>query len=108
MPRRIRGQRPRRRTFIREWREFRTLTQEALAGRLDMSAAQLSRIESGVQPYTQDVLEMIADALQTDPPSLLMRRPGDDEIWSIWDQAQPGVRRQITEIAKTLSKTGTH
>lgn len=107
MPRRIRGTAPRRRTFIREWRDYRNLTQEALAGRLDMSAAQLSRIEAGSQPYTQDVLEALAHALQTDPASLLMRKPGDDEIWSIWDRAKPGVRQQITEIAKTLTKTGT-
>lgn len=83
------------------------MTQEALANRLDMSAAQLSRVEQGGQPYTQDVLEAIAHALQTDPASLIMRRPGDDEMWSLWDQAKPGVRVQLMEIAKTLTKTGT-
>jgi hypothetical protein len=36
-----------------------------------------------------------------------MRDPTDpDAIWSIWDQAKPGQRRQIVEIAKTLVKTG--
>lgn len=72
-----------------------------------MSTAQLSRIESGVQPYTQDVLESAAEALRTDPASLIMRDPEADEpIWSIWDQAQPGERRQIVEVAKALTKTG--
>ena len=34
--------------------------------------------------------------------------PADPEgIWSVWDQAKPGERRQIVEIAKTLIKTGT-
>lgn len=113
MPKRVayRASRPRRRTFIAEWRDYRNLTQDALANRLDMSAAQLSRIESGKQPYTQDTLEAIADALRTDPASLLMRNPkaeGKDEpMWSIWDQAKPGIRRQLTEIARALVRTGT-
>ncbi|KQZ00871.1 hypothetical protein ASD45_08390 [Pseudolabrys sp. Root1462] len=97
----------RRKTFIREWREFRDLTQDRLAERLEMSKAQLSRIETGLQPYSQDFLEACADALGTDPASLIMRNPTDeDSIWTIWDQAKPGTRRQIIEIAKTLNKTG--
>jgi transcriptional regulator with XRE-family HTH domain len=107
MPVRYRGKSARGRHFIKEWREYRMLTQEALAERLNMSAANLSRVETGRQPYTQDLLEALADALRTDPASLLMRNPNDPEaIWTIWDQAKPGQRRQIVEIAKTLLKTG--
>lgn len=114
MPPRIRNQnKPRRRTFIREWRNFRDeMSQERLVARLeemgvDMSVAQLSRIETGIQPYTQDTLEAIADALRTDPASLLWRNPEDDDaIWSLWDQAKPGERQQITKVLKAL-KTGT-
>lgn len=73
-----------------------------------MSAASLSRIERGLQPYTQDFLEAAAIAYKTDPASLLMRDPGDpDGIWSIWDNALPGERRAIVEVAKALKKTGT-
>src|ERR1700730_8538503 len=103
MPSRIRGLRgpmERRRTHIRQWREQRGLTQEQLAHRLDMSKAQLSRIETGQQPYTQDFLEACAEALMTDPASLIMRDPSDPEaIWSIWDQAKPGEKLQIIEVA---------
>lgn len=73
-----------------------------------MSAAQLSRIETGKSPYTQDFLELAAHAYQTDVPSLLMRDPTDpDAMWSIWDRAKPGERRMIVDIAKTIIKTGT-
>ena len=113
MPPRIRNQtKPRRRTFIREWRMFRELSQERLVSRLEeigveMSVAQLSRIETGIQPYTQDTLEAIADALRTDPASLLWRNPEDeDAIWSIWDQAKPGERKQMTKVLKAI-RTGT-
>ena len=103
-------QRQRRRpTFIRQWREFRELTQEKLADRLGMSKAQLSRIEAGLQPYSQDFLEACAEALMTDPASLLMRDPSaPDAIWSIWDQARPAEREQIAAVARALVKrTGT-
>lgn len=110
MPRRIAFQKPRarRRTFFKEWREYRGLTQEQLADRLETSVASISRIESGTQPYTQDVLEALAEALMTDPASLLMRNPTDpDAIWSLWDKAKPGERQMIVDIARTVTKTGT-
>lgn len=74
-----------------------------------MSKAQLSRIETGDQPYSQDFLEACAEALQTDPASLLMRDPNKDEaIWSVWDQAKPAERAQIVAVAQALTrKTGT-
>jgi transcriptional regulator with XRE-family HTH domain len=95
------------RTFIRQWRKHRGLTLARLADRVGTTHATLSRIERSVQPYNQPLLEAIADALGTDPSSLLIRNPEDpDGIWTIWENAAPGVRRQIIEIAKTLLKTG--
>lgn len=70
--------------------------------------ASLSRIERGLQPYSQPVLEAIAEALRTDPASLLMRDPNDPEIWSVWDHAAKADRQKIVEIARTITgKTGT-
>jgi transcriptional regulator with XRE-family HTH domain len=95
-------------TFIRQWREDRGLTLERLADRVGTTHASLSRLERGLQPYSQTMLERLADALRTDTASLLIRDPTDpDGIWSVWDRAKPAERRQIVEIAKTLIKTGT-
>lgn len=110
MPKRIAFQknRARRRTFFKEWRVHRGLSQEQLADRLETSVASISRIESGSQPYTQDVLEALAEALMTDPASLLMRNPDDPEaMWSIWEQAKKGERQLIEELARSVVKTGT-
>jgi DNA-binding Xre family transcriptional regulator len=97
-----------RRTFIRQWREHRGLTLERLADRAGMTAGNLSQLERGNQGYTQNTLERLADALQTDVASLLMRDPTDSEaLWSIWDQAKPGERRMLVDIAKTVVRTGT-
>lgn len=71
----------RRRHFIREWREFRDLTQEHLAEMLDTTKASISRIESLKQGYTQDFLEACADALGVHPGDLLTRLPtGADQV----------------------------
>ena len=98
-----------RKTFIRQWREHRGLTLERLADRLGMTAGNLSQLERGNQGYTQNTLEGLAGALQTDVASLLMRDPSDSEaLWSLWDQAKPGERQMLVDIAKSVvRKTGT-
>ena len=99
--------RTRRRTFIKKWREYRDLTQDELAERLETSKASISRIEAGSQAYTQDFLEACAEALRTDPASLLMRDPSDDEaVWTLWDKAKVGERQMIENIVRSVIKTG--
>lgn len=92
-----------RRTYIREWREHRGLSLRQLAARLEeepggahVSHASLGRIETGVQAYTQPILEAIAHALAVDVVDLLRVRPdraGEvvdlvDRIKSLDDSAQ--------------------
>ncbi len=92
-------------TFIRQWRTYRGLTLEQLADRIEMTASHLSMLERGLRGYTQETLEIIAYALQTDPASLLMRDPSDAEaIGSIWDDASEGEKRQIVEVAEALKR----
>lgn len=84
------------------------MTLEQLGEAVEMSHGQLGRIERGLQPYNQALLEAIAEVLATDVPSLIMRDPSDpDALWTLWDKAQPGERRMIVDIAKTVLKTGT-
>jgi transcriptional regulator with XRE-family HTH domain len=94
-------------TYIRAWRKKAGLTLERLADRIGTTHASLSRVERGLQPYDQPLLEALANELTGgDVASLLMRDPSDPEgIWSIWDKAKPGERRMIVEIAKTLVKS---
>ena len=94
MPPVRRPKKPRQRTFLKEWREYRTLTQEQAASRIGITQATLSRVERGVTPYDQDLLEKIAFAYLCQPADLLMRNPLDeDAVWSITDnlrKADPG------------------
>lgn len=97
-----------RKTFIRQWRKHKGLTLQRLAERVGTTHATLSRLERGEHPYSQAMLEALAEALGADPASLLMRNPQDQEaIWSIWDQAKQGEKQAISEIARTIVRTGT-
>jgi transcriptional regulator with XRE-family HTH domain len=104
----------RRPTYIRSWRKHRGLTLAQLADRLatelevEISEGQLSRIERGETPYSQDILESLAAVLRCEPADLLVRDPAAiDAIWSLWDTLKPVERIQAVEIIKTLRRTGT-
>ena len=90
-------------TFIRQWRKHRGYSLDRLAQMVPMDKSNLSKVERGILPYNQEMLERLADALMTDPASLLMRDPTrPDAIWSIWEQASPGERAQIETVAAAL------
>ena len=90
--------------FIREWRLSKNLSLRKLADRLVddhfvsiISYASLSRIEKGEQPYSQETLEAIADALGTSAASLLIFDPRNDSgLLTIWDKIP------VTDRAKAL------
>ena len=74
---------PFKKTFIREWRQKRGLSLRRLADRLErepggapiISHASLGRIEKGEQPYSQPILEALADALGVTVGMLLEVHP---------------------------------
>lgn len=96
------------RWFLKEWRKHRGYTQERLADMTSLSKPYISQLERGQRQYTQELLELFAEALRCDPRDLVMRDPTDPEgIWSIWDALTQPQRLQVVEIAKTLKRTGT-
>lgn len=99
-----------RRTFLREWRKFKNMTQEQAAEPLNMDPTTLSKIERGLVPYSQQLLEAAAELFGCEPVDLLIRDPLDpDGIWSIWDHAKPGEKKQIVEVSRVIvgGRTGT-
>lgn len=93
-------------TFIRQWRLHRQMSQEQLADATDITAASLSRIENGKQPYTQRTLELFAVALGCEPADLLAKDPGarvEADIVEIWDHISIDKRDQARRILETFT-----
>lgn len=94
--------------YLKEWRKHRGYTQDRLAEMTSISKPYLSQLETGKRQYTQDLLELFAEALGCSPADLIIRDPEDASgIWSIWDQLPAAQRVQLVEIGKTLKRTGT-
>lgn len=106
-----------RRTFIRDWREFRGRTLEETAEAIGphlpdgITHATLSRMERGLIPYNQRQLEALAAYLQTTVAALLERRPGDGEFWTNYEKLDPeqqeDVARYTAYVRERAQKTGT-
>jgi transcriptional regulator with XRE-family HTH domain len=95
----------RNKTYLREWRKHRGKTLVAVAEHLHMSHSQLSRIETGRQPYNQELLEALADLYMCDVVDLIIRDPSDPEaIYTLWERAKPGDRQRIVAVADALLK----
>lgn len=103
-----------RRTFIRQWREYRGLSQTDLENRMEkapgeplISRVSIGRIEKGQQPYSQPILEAMAQALECEAWELLEVDPTKEgevidlmRILRSLDRTQLG---QVTKIVKAIA-----
>lgn len=97
-----------RRFFLRQWREFRGLTQQELAERTGRTKGYISNIERGESRYNEDILEELASALLCESWELIGRDPTveDDsasDIVDIWDHIPSGNRQQARQILETFT-----
>jgi transcriptional regulator with XRE-family HTH domain len=96
-------------TYIRAWRNERGYTLDDMVGRLDtlgvpITGASLSRIERGQQPYSQDILEAIAEALAVSPADLIENNPAmpDAEIVDLMRHLDEREKRQAASVLKAM------
>jgi transcriptional regulator with XRE-family HTH domain len=97
---------PRHPHFIKEWRAHRALTQPQLAERLGTSKQSISRIEKGEQPYTQESLEALAQALDCTPADLISRDPRQEPDLPIFDLPMSDKER-VRDFIRALRVTRT-
>ena len=93
-------------TYIRAWRDERGYTLDDMVGRLAelgvaITGASLSRIERGLQPYSQDILEAIAASLGLEPADLLENDPRVPEA-EVVDLMRHLTERERTQAAAVL------
>lgn len=98
----------RKRWFLREWRKHRGLTQEQLASKLNTTKSRISELETGSERYNQDILEALADALETQPGYLLSINPiepmPDDAVKQLLAKIPADQLPQIEAILATFIK----
>jgi transcriptional regulator with XRE-family HTH domain len=114
-------------TFIKEWREFREMTQEVLAEKVGeylmeigykhdgYTHASIQRLEKGLMAYKQPVMEAIADALEVTVETLIARpppsspdAPNQDELAMAWRSGDDDDRAMLVDVARRINKrTGT-
>jgi len=94
---------------IREWRLDRNLTIEQLAARLEgkgaMTPGNLSRLERGMIPYTQEKLEALAYALGVDVAELVNTRPvsAEQKRWlAMLDTLKKEQKEQVFRVVSVF------
>lgn len=106
----------RKRTYIRAWREAGGMDRrpggyslDDMVGRLDelgvkITGASLSRIERGIQPYSQDILEAIADALGVTAADLIENDPTkpEAEIIDLTRHMDEREKRQAAAVLRAM------
>lgn len=99
-------------TYIREWRKKRHLSLRKLAARLEaepgvelISFVSLSRIETGEQPYSQPVIEAIADALGVTVSMLLEHnREKEGAVVDLVRRMDDATRNEAIAFLEILAK----
>lgn len=94
---------------LKAWRDFRELTQAELAERVGTNQNMIGYLESGDRGLSAKWLRRLAPALKTTPGFLLDHDPRElpRDLLEIWLKADERQKRQITDIAKTIVRTGT-
>lgn len=113
MPRKARIQKELRSpTFIKAWRKHRGLTLEGLVESLshrlhyEISDGQLSRVERGLSPYSQDLLEAIAIVLDTKATHLIHLAPETEETArELFEGMTEEEQREAAAILRALNAT---
>ena len=92
------------------WREYRKLTQAALANMVGTNANMIGYLESGERGLSAKWLRRLAPALDTTPGMLLDHNPLDlsADVIDIWSHADLRQKRQLSDIARALVKDGTN
>lgn len=101
--------------YLKEWRKHRDLTQEQVVDRLALlddpmlptTAASLSRLENGKQPYGERILEALAEIYQCEPDHLIGRDPSKaGEVIDLWGRLTLQQQAQARAVIEALQQTG--
>lgn len=92
-------------SYLRQWRQHAGRSLESVAEKMGITHGQLSRIERGKSPYSQNILEIAAIEYKCTVQDLLTRKPDEaDNVFSMWGKLDDGQRRQAQRLFEALVK----
>lgn len=96
--------------YLRQWRDFRELTQDQAADRAEIDRSSLSKIERGEVPYNQDLLERLSLAYGCDPSDLLDIDPLKPDpprlVYNRLREAPPAIQERALAVLDALLRAG--
>lgn len=92
---------PERRFWLRDWREWRGLTQAALASAISTTPSRVSEVESGSERYNETLLERCAVALNVPSWAIVMGPPPEVLPFLRLREAVPNDR--LPEVERLIS-----
>ena len=97
-------------TYLREWRLFRGMSQEDLAEKVGTSPNMIQYLETGERGLNAKWQRRLAPILRITPGMILDCDPAnyDFDVVELLISGNERARRQLSEIAKTLSKADNH
>jgi transcriptional regulator with XRE-family HTH domain len=99
--------------YLREWRKHRHLTQDQVVDRLaalddpnlPSTAASLSRLENGKQPYSERILGALAEIYDTRPGHLIERNPmKEGEVVDFLAHLNESQQRQVLALIEAMKR----
>lgn len=87
--------------YIRAWRELKGYSLEYVAHNVPMDKGNLSKVERGLLPYNQEMLERLADILGTSGANLIGRDPKKEG--RVIDIVQRLNQSQLEQAERVLS-----
>jgi transcriptional regulator with XRE-family HTH domain len=95
------------RNFLQQWREFRKLSQEALADKVGTTKSVISLLENEKRPLSSKWLRKLAEALDTTPGRILDIDPNETgaEILQLWDHMRTDDRQRAVRILRSMTGT---
>lgn len=96
------------RNYLRDWREFRKMSQEELADKIGTTKAVISLLENEKRPLSSKWLRKLAVPLKTKPGHILDHDPHDlpSDVHDLWDDIPLELRAQAVRVLRTFA-TGT-
>lgn len=108
-------------SYLREYRDAAGLTLDQVVarleglgskepeavGRLPKTGASLSRLENGHQPYSQPILEALAEVYGVEPGDLISKKPGvNADVIDLTGRLNDAQREQLLAFARGMLATG--